>query len=292
MLGGKIKKMGFLDFGLKDFIGIGSSLLGAKESDKSAQSINDQNIAMQREFAQNGIRWKVQDAIAAGLHPLAALGAQTSSFSPVAVQGADYQQLGQNMSRAISTTMTKEQKDMSKVSLAIEKEKLKNYELQNLGLLKQLNEQKSVPPRQSINTPPSIFGGGEVNVVPSQQVSSKQMGVEAGIHSFSKDFIDTKGNLWRLPPQDVQEAISELLPEQVRYTAQSINRQIKSAFAKYYVGRKRFEDELVKERPKAPLGYEFRWDFESGQWKLSKLGHHERSRVFYQSPVSHYYRGR
>lgn len=37
--------------------------------------------SLQREFAQNGIQWKAQDARAAGIHPLAALGAQTHSFS-------------------------------------------------------------------------------------------------------------------------------------------------------------------------------------------------------------------
>ncbi len=41
------------------------------------------NIALQREFAKYGISWKVADAKRAGIHPLAALGANTISFRPI-----------------------------------------------------------------------------------------------------------------------------------------------------------------------------------------------------------------
>ena len=47
----------------------------------------DQQSDLQREFAQNGIRWKVADAEAAGIHPLAALGAQTTPYQPVSIGG-------------------------------------------------------------------------------------------------------------------------------------------------------------------------------------------------------------
>lgn len=70
------------------------------------QQLQAQNIANQREFAQQGIRWKVADAQAAGLHPLAALGAQTSSFSNVVgadipVPRTDFGGMGQDLGRAI-----------------------------------------------------------------------------------------------------------------------------------------------------------------------------------------------
>lgn len=45
-------------------------------------AINKENLELQREFAQHGIQWKVNDAISAGIHPLAALGADTMSFTP------------------------------------------------------------------------------------------------------------------------------------------------------------------------------------------------------------------
>lgn len=43
---------------------------------------------LQEIFAKNGVQWRVQDAKAAGLHPLAALGAQISSPSPIQVSGS------------------------------------------------------------------------------------------------------------------------------------------------------------------------------------------------------------
>lgn len=47
-----------------------------------AANVNRQE-ALQREFAQNGIRWKIDDAATRGISPLAALGAVGSSYSPV-----------------------------------------------------------------------------------------------------------------------------------------------------------------------------------------------------------------
>lgn len=40
------------------------------------------NEALQREFAQMGIRWRVEDAKAAGLHPLYALGGSGAAYAP------------------------------------------------------------------------------------------------------------------------------------------------------------------------------------------------------------------
>lgn len=74
------------------------------------REINEKNLQQQREFAQSGVRWKVADAQAAGLHPLAALGAQTSSFSnltfnnvdrPFATGKTDFGGMGQDIGRAI-----------------------------------------------------------------------------------------------------------------------------------------------------------------------------------------------
>lgn len=60
------------------------SLRGGKPdfTNKQQLVINQQNADLQREFAQMGIRWRVEDAEAAGLHPLAALGMQPVQASP------------------------------------------------------------------------------------------------------------------------------------------------------------------------------------------------------------------
>lgn len=75
----------------------GANLLGGLMGSKSTKDANAQNYAMNKEFAQHGISWKVADAKRAGIHPLAAIGAQTNSPS-VALQADD------SMGQAVSAT--------------------------------------------------------------------------------------------------------------------------------------------------------------------------------------------
>nr|QJB20641.1 MAG: DNA pilot protein [Microvirus sp.] len=60
---------------------------GAKINAAAALKASKMNLKYQKQFARNSLRWKVRDARKAGLHPLAALGAQTTSFSPSFVSG-------------------------------------------------------------------------------------------------------------------------------------------------------------------------------------------------------------
>lgn len=86
-----------------NLVSAGVNWFQGNENRKSQEAIAAQNIAAQREFAQMGIRWKVADAQAAGLHPLAALGASTNSFAPVSVGSTDYGSMGQDIGRAIAS---------------------------------------------------------------------------------------------------------------------------------------------------------------------------------------------
>lgn len=64
---------------------IGSALLNKNSADNSSKK----NAELQREFAQNSISWRVQDAKNAGIHPLYALGASTVSAQPSYI-GSNY----------------------------------------------------------------------------------------------------------------------------------------------------------------------------------------------------------
>ncbi len=68
-------------------IAAGGALAGGALSQSSADKAAAQDAAAQREFAQHGVRWRVADAKAAGLHPLYSLGANVPTFSPVARAG-------------------------------------------------------------------------------------------------------------------------------------------------------------------------------------------------------------
>jgi len=107
-------------------IGAAAAIGGGLLSGDSSRKIAHEQMDAQREFAQMGIRWKVADAKAAGIHPLYALGASTHSFSPVSVGGPDWGgilgQAGQDISRAYSSTRTQqERQDLGAFALAQER---------------------------------------------------------------------------------------------------------------------------------------------------------------------------
>lgn len=82
-----------------------------------AREQQTENARLQKEFAQMGLRWKVADAQAAGVHPLLAMGASGAAFAPnpVVMQdtsdaGSSFQKMGQNLSRAIAAQETADQR--------------------------------------------------------------------------------------------------------------------------------------------------------------------------------------
>lgn len=131
---------------------LAGGLLGRKSSEKAAAAEAarqdrwaERNIEMQEDFAKQGIRWKVKDAKAAGVHPLYALGANTVSFSPVSVGGVGHSDplpgaladAGQNLGRAVSAMSTPSEK-------MAEGLQLENMALQNDLLRTQIASQAAM----------------------------------------------------------------------------------------------------------------------------------------------------
>lgn len=58
------------------------NIAASERINASALADKDIDRALQREFAQMGIRWRVGDAKAAGIHPIYALGGSGASYSP------------------------------------------------------------------------------------------------------------------------------------------------------------------------------------------------------------------
>lgn len=92
----------------------------------SAEAQQVRNEQLQREFAQHGVRWRVEDAKAAGLHPLYALSSGGASYAPNPVVlgetsdgfGKAISNLGQNLSREAMRTETEEQRSLRQAQLA------------------------------------------------------------------------------------------------------------------------------------------------------------------------------
>lgn len=158
-----------------------AGLIGGAQSNASAERLNQLNYEHQKEFAQNGIRWRVADAKAAGLHPLAALGFSGASYSPSAVVGdsPDYSFLadaGQNIGRAMDAKKTEQErleqqaKQDTVFKLEMEGRKLdnENKRLQNQAITQDMAMQlaRSVEmasrTRQQVPGLPSLAGDDRV----------------------------------------------------------------------------------------------------------------------------------
>lgn len=124
--------------GLGSIVSAVGSIAGGILGANSAQNVAGMNYEAQKEFAQNGIRWKVEDAKRAGIHPLYALGASTQGYSPTAGYTGDFgisdaaAHFGQGYERAQQAKMTKEERDKQDVRDAI----------QDMAALEDLNQKR------------------------------------------------------------------------------------------------------------------------------------------------------
>lgn len=111
-------------------IAAGASILGGVLGNKAAKKQAEQQYQHQKEFAQSGIQWKVKDAEKAGIHPLYAMGAQTTAYSPTSVGGTDFgiPEAGQNIGRAIDATRSSPEQ---KAALALTATQIEGVNLDN-----------------------------------------------------------------------------------------------------------------------------------------------------------------
>lgn len=134
---------------------LGGALIGGVGSFLSSQAASkqaQQNMYMQLAAMRHGIKWKVEDAKEAGIHPLFALGASTGSFTPVTGGGSDVgaamSSMGQDVSRALLATRTASERD-DHFNGAV-----RLLSLQRLGLENQLLASKLRTANQPATPPP------------------------------------------------------------------------------------------------------------------------------------------
>lgn len=183
---------------LGGLLAAGASLIGGlmgRDSQKEANEINQQNAlrqeALQREFAQTGIQWKVEDAKKAGIHPLYALGANTVNYAPhqighvaeTALPNA-IAQSGQDISRAVNATRTQEQRDDA-YATTVKALSLQKFGLENEILGAQLAKLRAannppipsigpVPRDPKIEPAPQLYAGGNTPIGYDPQVSNAE----------------------------------------------------------------------------------------------------------------------
>lgn len=139
---------------------LAGGLLGSNSADSATRAntaSSEADRAFQKEVAQQGIRWRVDDARAAKISPLAALGAQLMSPSPTAISAAPDNSMGdaigragQDLSRAIDSTSTAPERAGVLHNLAVDRARLQNEFLRT-----QIAGSKLAVMKQAGGTPPS-----------------------------------------------------------------------------------------------------------------------------------------
>lgn len=209
----------------------GTTLLGGLMGNKKQEDSNElaiqlanQEYERQKEFAQMGIRWKAEDAKAAGLHPLAAIGSLGASYSPTiaAQQPVDglsrsISDMGQDLTRAKVATMSEQDKQLG--VLALKNATLRNDALeaeiaQRWASIDQMLRQPSMP--SSVGSGPGTVAVsapvGAVKVEPRKAVSSAPGAshVEAGTSPSMTTFTDASGKKFRVPNQQLAEILENM----------------------------------------------------------------------------------
>lgn len=123
---------------------IAGGILGDKQDDVAQGRQLDlerdnmaQNEKLQREFAQTGVRWRVDDAKAAGIHPALALGAKISDYTPHNVGSTlpgksslpqALANAGHDIGRAVDATRTQSEREQARTlgALSVERAGLEN----------------------------------------------------------------------------------------------------------------------------------------------------------------------
>lgn len=200
--------------------GIGGLFGGSKGGpDWTSIQLAREQAQMQKEFAQNGIRWKVADAKAAGLHPLAAIGAAGASYSPVSYAGdrpsggdlgQSLKDMGQGLGRAVAATQTKEERVASAFELTRQRQEIERGDLINAKLaadLALMNSQVGPGMPSNIAHPSHTVASAKGYVMKDAEVTATgSPGVTAAppqANPLATAYTDPYGGRTNLPQKDV-----------------------------------------------------------------------------------------
>lgn len=234
-------------FDFADLISPVTDLIGGTLNRKETRNANNKNNDLQRDFAQNSVRWKVEDAKRAGIHPIYALGAPTMSANPSYVGdtslGQSISNAGQNISSSINKTRTSDERTSSVMEqLQIERGGLENELLRSQ--IARINQTSNPPMPGSDYIMPGQPQSGLSKRIPSQYTASVpgQPHMEAAPPTpGGKKFAYPYGLNVTLPSKDAKDAIEDVLPYELEhYYLHRIAPGIEKLFTEYPQAAGRF----------------------------------------------------
>lgn len=199
-----------------------SGIMGANSAEKAAKKQYQQ----QKEFAQNGIQWKAADAKAAGIHPLYAMGANTTSYSPVTVGDTNplsgLASAGQDISRAVDATRSPGGK-LDAFGKTMQQLQLQRAGLENELLGSQIaklrqTQSPGVPSSLERFTIPGQPDSGLVKTSPMARQSTVGGGSqEAGPVADVGYLQTTDGGFAPVPTKDAKDRIEDNFPAELAW---------------------------------------------------------------------------
>lgn len=200
-------------------VGAGGSIWANKQNDKLAQQMWQKNYEAQKEFAQNGVKWRVDDAKQAGIHPLFAMGANGASYSPVnsggyyenptAGLGNAISNMGQDIGRAMQAKMTPAERAIQELRA----DKIFDLDVRSREAdiaLKQA-ETASVIARSQQQVPamPYAAGRGRSKIIAGQGDSPGQYGVLSEVLKGTQFYEMPGGGYLIAPHEQLMDLVSE-----------------------------------------------------------------------------------
>lgn len=195
-------------------ISTGANILGKffGGGDDAAEKAADANYAIQKEFAKNGIRWRVEDAQRAGIHPLYALGAQTTPGSPVMVDGgSNSNPIGESLAEAgsgIARAMAAGKTSLERLQEQMLTAQIKGQEIDNAKAASDL----ALSSGAGIG-PPGPMGNVKMSASEMESVARGNHGLAASIPAAAQIFRNLDGSTSIWPSKDAKQSIEDSLYE-------------------------------------------------------------------------------
>lgn len=187
---------------------------GARDRQQFNEALAEKQFKLQDDMTKMGIRWRVEDARAAGIHPALALGAQLSAPSAVSVfnepassTGSSWAGFGQDLGRAIDATRTDAERTASRLDeLRIERGELENDLLRSQ--IARLNQQSGPP---TPGAPGGTLGTNTIVESPLERVTGLDgnPSAEPGAITDYGWTAQPGGRLQPVPSKDAKERIEE-----------------------------------------------------------------------------------
>lgn len=254
-----------------------ASLIGGLLQARLNRRQQSQNIAMQREFAQNGIRWRANDAIAAGFSPLVALGATGASYSPsqtVGGLGDAISGMGQNITRAAAAGRTRDEQEIAAAKLQLE---ILDQDLEHKKLLNMVETLRiqdlmngNNPKLPSNSDMPLLTGQGDAyireNPLTRTHSQPGRPGQEVGAIS-DIGLARTNTGYAVIPSNDITQRIEDKLIPEMRWAWKN---QVLNNFTGYDIGKPdpRYypPQSFFDEKARRPAN-DYRWSHVNQEWE-------------------------